>query len=475
MEEYLLRRFPVTPELAATVRSLAGPDPRPQRRPSPLHGQHRGRPGGAGGARRARAAGNSATGGALPSRAGGCALDDRAPVRSPRPGRAARAGGGQRGRNGVLRARGGRRRRAGRAWRSSRACTGLARREQFLEAGGAEEWPDGTIAARYAFRHALYREVLYERVPPARRAALHTRVGLRLEAGYGERSSEIAAELAMHFERGRDLERAVRYLDAAGQNAIARNAPREAMPALRAGDRPAPGRSCRGRAEQELTLQIALGSQLMAINGWAAPEVERAYARAHALGARRSADAPQLFPALWGLWLYCWGRGELGRARALGEHLLELAERAGDRTLVLQAHHALWPTLLSMGEIRAQLSTIRSEGTAQYEAGAPAFARTALREPRSRRLRPLLRRVGAEPARAGGPRGRDEPSGDRAGPATGPSLQRGPFALLRRRGAPVSGRAGRRSGTGRGRHRPGPGPRLRPRARVGHARSWAGR
>jgi DNA-binding winged helix-turn-helix (wHTH) protein/predicted ATPase len=246
-------------------------------------------------------------------------------------------------------------------------CTALAQRQQFVEAAGAEEWPDGTIAARYAFRHALYREVLYERVPPARRAALHTRVGLRLEAGYGERSGELAAELAMHFERGRDLEKAVRYLDAAGQIAIARNAPREAAWHLERAIGLLQGVPAAERAEQELNLQIALGSQLGAINGWAAPEVERAYARAQAL-AEEVGDAPRLFPALWGLWLYRWGRGEIGRARAVCEHLLEIAARAGDRTMVLQAHHALWPTLLSLGDPRAALEH-SIEGTAQYGAG----------------------------------------------------------------------------------------------------------
>jgi predicted ATPase len=246
-------------------------------------------------------------------------------------------------------------------------CAGLALREQFLRRSGTEEWPDGTIAARYAFLHALYREVLYERVPPGRRAALHTRVGLRVEAGYGERSGEIAAELAMHFERGRDTERAVRYLHEAGQNAIRRNAPREAIAHIERAigllqtfpEQP-------GRVQQELALQIALGSQLGAISGWSALEVERAYARAHAL-AREVGDAPQLFPALWGLWLYYWGRGDLARARAIGEHLLRMAERAGDRTLLLQAHHALWPTLFSQGEFREALDH-SSRGVAQYEA-----------------------------------------------------------------------------------------------------------
>jgi DNA-binding winged helix-turn-helix (wHTH) protein/predicted ATPase len=246
-------------------------------------------------------------------------------------------------------------------------CTGLALREQFLRWSGTEEWPDGTIAARYAFLHALYPEVLYERVPPARRAELHRQVGLRVEAGYGERSREIAAELAMHFERGRDVERAVRYLQQAGQNAITRNAPREAIALIeRAIGLLQTFPAHPGHVQQELALQIALGSQLGAISGWSALEVERAYARAHAL-AREVGDAPQLFLPLWGLWLYYWGRGELARARAIGEHLLRMAERAGDGSLVLQAHHALWPTLFSLGELSEALDH-SSRGVAQYEA-----------------------------------------------------------------------------------------------------------
>ena len=246
-------------------------------------------------------------------------------------------------------------------------CTSLASREQFLRRSGTEDWPDGTIAARYAFLHALYREVLYERVPPGRRAALHTRVGLRVEAGYGERSREIAAELAMHFERGRDTERAVRYLHEAGQNAVRRNAPREAIAHLeRAIGLLQAFPVMPRRAQQELALQIALGSQLGAINGWAALEVERAYARAHAL-ALEVGDAPQLFPVLWGLWLYYWGRAELARAQALGKHLLRLAERADEGGLVLQAHHALWVTLFSRGELREALDHC-SRGVARREA-----------------------------------------------------------------------------------------------------------
>ena len=71
-------------------------------------------------------------------------------------------------------------------------------------------WPHGTVAARYAFVHDLYRETLYGRIPPRRRARLHAQIGARLEAGYGVQARELAAELAVHFMQGDDVPRALR-------------------------------------------------------------------------------------------------------------------------------------------------------------------------------------------------------------------------------------------------------------------------
>ena len=98
------------------------------------------------------------------------------------------------------------------------ACADLARKGQVLNADGIEEWPDGTVSGRYAFLHAFYQEVLYERLPPGRRANLHRRIGSTLEARYDTRTGEIAAVLALHFEEGRDLEKAIRYLAAAAES-----------------------------------------------------------------------------------------------------------------------------------------------------------------------------------------------------------------------------------------------------------------
>lgn len=104
-------------------------------------------------------------------------------------------------------------------------CEGLARRHLFLQTGyGYETWPDGTIGSCYGFIHSFYQEVLYSRLPAGRRTKLHRRSGERRELGYGNRSTEVAAQLAVHFEHGQDARRALQYFRQAGENALHRKA-----------------------------------------------------------------------------------------------------------------------------------------------------------------------------------------------------------------------------------------------------------
>jgi predicted ATPase len=58
-------------------------------------------------------------------------------------------------------------------------CNALAAQEQFVRPLEPVEWPDGTVSACYGFRHDLYRDVLYERVPVSRRVRWHRQIGAR--------------------------------------------------------------------------------------------------------------------------------------------------------------------------------------------------------------------------------------------------------------------------------------------------------
>jgi predicted ATPase len=245
-------------------------------------------------------------------------------------------------------------------------CAELARREQFLQARGTAEWPDGTVAARYGFIHALYQEALYERVPAGRRVGLHQRIGARQEAGYGAQAWEIAAELAVHFERGRDTRRAVQYRWQAGRTALQRSAHREAISHLNRGvellqtlpDTPE-------RLLQELALQASLGTPLIATKGWAAPEVASAYRRAQALW-EQGGETPQHCWVLYGLCAWHAMRAEWQTARALMERLLALAQRVQHPTLLMHAHLGLGGILYCLGAFAAAREQVE-QGLAFYD------------------------------------------------------------------------------------------------------------
>jgi predicted ATPase len=229
-------------------------------------------------------------------------------------------------------------------------CDELARRRQFIQDCGVQELPNGEEATRYGFIHALYQNVLYERVSASRRVQLHQRIGERGEEVYGERVREIAAELSMHFERGRDYKQAVKYLRQAAENDIRRFAYREAVVLSRRGLellRKLPDTA--ERAEQELLLQLTLGVPLIATEGYAATDVGSVYLKAREL-CQQLGGTTDVSEVLWGLRTYHTLRAEFATAREIAEEFLRLAQRLPYPGLAMRGHWALEITFMHLGE-----------------------------------------------------------------------------------------------------------------------------
>jgi tetratricopeptide (TPR) repeat protein len=260
------------------------------------------------------------------------------------------------------------------------------------------EFPDRTVSRRYQFVHAVYQDAVAAELPPARRAAVCRALADALFALHGGQPGQVAAELALLYEAGREFGRAAELFHTAAQNASRVFANREAAGLARRGLgllRGLPDSA--DRASLEFRLRMELGLQLQITEGYAAPEVEEIYTRAREVwdrnltvgaaidsgspptGSLRSPPPPQggrselipppfvgevggasppggggyalpnsataptvgpLFPILWGLWLFYKVRSDLGRAHLLAGELLTLAEQSGDPALVLQARQA---------------------------------------------------------------------------------------------------------------------------------------
>jgi DNA-binding winged helix-turn-helix (wHTH) protein/tetratricopeptide (TPR) repeat protein len=208
-------------------------------------------------------------------------------------------------------------------------CMRWSRRGQFLRGKGRVEWRDGTIGERCEFSHVLYQQVTHDRIGAARQAQLHFRIGERLEAGYAEDADGIAAELALHFQRGGDYRRAVRYLRSAGERALRRSAYHEAIDHVtRALDFVERFSDAASEPETEITLHLLMASALRITKGYGSAEVEETYEKAAALCDSRG-SLPRFLQVMTGMGLVYFWRGAGSRALEIGEKVLALAEAEG--------------------------------------------------------------------------------------------------------------------------------------------------
>jgi DNA-binding winged helix-turn-helix (wHTH) protein/tetratricopeptide (TPR) repeat protein len=143
--------------------------------------------------------------------------------------------------------------------RFEQICEDLSRRHRVLRRLGSIHFPDGSTSSRYQFSHALYREVLYRRQPPARRTRTHRQIGERLERLYAGQENTIASELAEHFELSNDWPGALKYLCLAAESARRRYANREAGVILRRALNLCDSLSSDERAGWQIRILTALG------------------------------------------------------------------------------------------------------------------------------------------------------------------------------------------------------------------------
>ena len=228
-------------------------------------------------------------------------------------------------------------------------CEALVER-QLLHPMGVTMWPNGTVTAGYAFVHALYQQVVYERLGAGRRVRLHQRLGVCLEAAYGAQAGEIAAALAEHFVRGQDTRRAVHYLRQAGDNALARSAYRAAVTcyehALEAVAQLPESRDTRAQA---IDLRLALRNVLWTLGelGRLFVTLQEAEGLAEALGDDRRLGWVSVY-----LLAHFAQVGDPERALAAGQRALAIATTLGERGLTVVAQHYLGGVYHSLGDYR---------------------------------------------------------------------------------------------------------------------------
>ncbi len=207
------------------------------------------------------------------------------------------------------------------------------------------------ITLQYGFSHKVYHDAFYESLRVTRRVALSRAIAERLVARAGDDLCDCAATIAILFEEAREYLRAAEYFNRAAQAAArlyahddtARLAQRGLALLERERDTPE-------RAAVELDLQMTYGLALKTGQGYAVPEVGRAYERAHEL-CSKVADPKRVIPVLIGMSAHHIVAGEIETAHRIGLEMHALFDRIGDPHLQMIGEWSLGAAVFHLGRL----------------------------------------------------------------------------------------------------------------------------
>jgi class 3 adenylate cyclase/predicted ATPase len=210
----------------------------------------------------------------------------------------------------------------------------------------------------YEFKHALVQDTAYQALLKSTRQRYHHAIAQAVEREFPATAETQPEVVARHYTEAGLAEQAIGYWHRAGQRAVERSGNLEAIAHLTKGLKLIKTlKETPEVARQELQLYLTLGPALVAARHFADPSVGEAYARAFEL-CQRLEDKVHLPLVLRGRQAFHRLRGELRKARELGQQLVALAERQQDPALLVGGCHALGQDLFSLGELVAARQTV---------------------------------------------------------------------------------------------------------------------
>jgi class 3 adenylate cyclase/tetratricopeptide (TPR) repeat protein len=206
---------------------------------------------------------------------------------------------------------------------------------------------------RFAFKHVLLRDAIYDSLLRSKRQQIHADIAATLEHDFPELAENQPEVTAYHYQEAGNHQLAIRCWFESGQRALAHSANIEAIANFRKAlqllnalpETPE-------RTKQEIDIQLALGIPLIAVRGYASAETREAFSRARTL-CLRLGNIPEYFQALFGLWGHSWMGGRNDDALRMADEFLSRSRALSDPVLQMVAHRVMGSTLLTIGDFQS--------------------------------------------------------------------------------------------------------------------------
>lgn len=206
---------------------------------------------------------------------------------------------------------------------------------------------------RWRFVHDKLREGIVGKLSDEQGRAQHRQVAEAIEQVYATTLEAQAAPLTYHWGAAGEVVKEMQYASMAGTQALRSNANAEAIHYFsRALDilktfPPSPE-----LIGQELQLQLALATPMVATLGYTSPKVQETFLRAREL-CEMIGEVPQLGQALFGLGGFYMVRAEHTTSMGFEEQILRMGEKTGDPMLLMLGHWGVGLLQMYMGQLES--------------------------------------------------------------------------------------------------------------------------
>ena len=206
---------------------------------------------------------------------------------------------------------------------------------------------------RFAFKHVLLRDAIYNSLLRSKRQQIHADIAAIFERGFPDLAENQPEVLAFHYQEAGNQQEAIRCWFKSGQRALTHSGNVEAIANFRKALRLVSTLpETPERIKQEIDIQLALGIPLIAVQGYASAETREAFSRAGAL-CLQLGNIPEYFQALFGSWGHCWMCGKNDEALLMAEEFLSRSKALSDPVLVMVSHRVMGSTLLTVGDFQS--------------------------------------------------------------------------------------------------------------------------
>ena len=150
---------------------------------------------------------------------------------------------------------------------------------------------------RFAFKHVLLRDAIYDSLLRSKRQQIHADIAAILEHDLPELVENQPEILAYHYQEAGDHQLAIRFWFKSGQRALTNSANVEAIANFRKALRLLNALpETTEQIKQEIDIQLALGIPLIAVRGYTSAETREAFSRALNL-CQQARQYSRIFPS----------------------------------------------------------------------------------------------------------------------------------------------------------------------------------